>query len=133
MPPTLNFLLPIIKDLERRNPKGKSNAGIVDLVLFDGATNIKNPGNIMATKYPQVTVLHRREHVVSLISKDLYKKITEFGLLWNFTRQARNMFGSTRHEPTAMFGNYSKNHNKVIIIGFIKPCDVRIWTVQALA
>ena len=35
-----NLFLPIIKDLKKRNPEGKSNAGIVDLLLFDGATNV---------------------------------------------------------------------------------------------
>ena len=121
-----NFSLPIIKDLEKINFKGKSNAGIVDLVLFDGATNVQNSRKIMDMRYPWITVLHVIEYVGSLIFKDLYEKTPEFALLRNFTRQARNMFGSIRHLPTAMFGNYSKNHNKGINIGFIKPCDVRM-------
>ena len=42
--------LPIIKELEKRNPERKSNAGIVYLVLFDGATNLQNVGNIMVMR-----------------------------------------------------------------------------------
>ena len=80
----------------------------------------------MAMRYPWITVLHVTEHVVSLLFKDFYDNIPEFTLLRNFTQQARNMFGSTRHAPTAMFENYSKNHNKGIKIGFIKLCDARI-------
>ena len=70
-----NFLLPIIKDLEKSNPKGKSNVGIVELVLFDGATNVHSSPKIMAMRYPRITVLHGTEHVVSLIFKDFYEKI----------------------------------------------------------
>ena len=59
-------------------------------------------------------------------SRNSTRRFLSFFLLRNFTRQARNMFGYTRHAPTAISGNYSKKHNKVIKIGFIKPCDVRM-------
>ena len=121
-----NFSLPITKDLEKSNPEGKSNGGIVDLMLSDGATNVQNAVKIMARRYPLITVLHRTEHVVSLLLKDFYKRIPEFALLRNFTQQARNMFVSIPNAPTEMFGKYSKKHNKGIKIGFIKPCDFRM-------
>ena len=70
-----NFFLPIIKDLDKSNPKGKSNVGIVELVMFDGATNVHSSPKIMAMRYPLITVLHGTEHVVSLIFKDFYEKI----------------------------------------------------------
>ena len=119
-------LHPIIKDLEERNPKGNNNAVIVDLVLFDRATNIQNNGKIMAMRYPRITVLRGTEHVVSILFKDFCENIPEFSLLRKFTVHARNMFGSTCHEPTSMFGSYSKKHNKGIKIGFIKLCDVKM-------
>ena len=93
-------------------------------MLFDGATNVHSSPKIMAMRYPRITVLHGTEHVVSLLLKEFYEKICESALLRNFSRHARNMFGSTGHAPTAIFGNYSKNHNKGINISFIKPCDV---------
>ena len=64
-----NLFLPIIKDLEKSNPDGKSDAGIVDLVLFYGATNVQNAGKIVAMRYPCITVLHGTEHVVTLFFK----------------------------------------------------------------
>ena len=120
------MFLPIIKDLEKSNPEGKTNAGIVGLVLFYGGTNVQNSRKIMAMRYPRIKVLHGTEHVVSLLFKDFFENIPEFDLLRNFTRHAHNMFGSNRHAPTAMFGNYRKNNNKGINIGIIRPCDVRM-------
>ena len=79
-----NLFLPIIKDLEKRNTEGKSNAEIVDFVLFDGATNVQNAGNIVAIRYPRITVLHVTEHVVSLLFKDFYENIPEVALLRNY-------------------------------------------------
>ena len=125
-PDIANFFLPILKDLEKRNPEGKFNVGIIDLVLFDGATDVQNDGNIMSMRYPRITVIHGTEHVVWLPLKEFYNKIPEFALLRNVTWPARNMFVSTRHATKAMFGIDCKKNNKGIKIGFIKPCDVRM-------
>ena len=95
-------------------------------MLFDGATNVQNSRNIMVMRYPRIMVLHGTEQVISFLFKDFYEKIPELSLLQNFTQQARNMFGSTRHAPTEMFGNYRKNQNKGTEIGVIKPCNVRM-------
>jgi len=42
----------------------KSN--VVDLVIFDGASNVQRAGRIIAESYPRVSVIHGAEHVISL-------------------------------------------------------------------
>ena len=42
--------------------------GIVDLVFFDGASNVQNAGELLKVKFPRITVGHGAEHVVSLFS-----------------------------------------------------------------
>ena len=46
---------------------------LVDLVYFDGASNVQKAGNILGAHYPCVTCLHGSKHVVSLFFGDLSK------------------------------------------------------------
>ena len=41
------------------------------LVLFDGASNVQKAVNILAVSYPQITVLHGAEHVLSLFFSNI--------------------------------------------------------------
>jgi hypothetical protein len=46
---------------------------LIDCVFFDGTSNVQKEENIMQVQYPWVMVLHRAEHVVSILFKDLSK------------------------------------------------------------
>ena len=39
---------------------------LVDLVIFDGASNVQKAGSLLEEKYPIITCIHGGEHVVSL-------------------------------------------------------------------
>lgn len=108
------------------NLQNKKHKGIVDLVFFDGASNVQNAGKILQARHPRITVGHGAEHVVSLFFADVFTKIPAFEVLANFAKKLRNVFGSTRHVLTAIFNNYSKKHNKGIRVGLIKPSDCRM-------
>jgi len=61
---------PLVKWLEARV---KSN--IIDLIMFDGASNIQLAAKIVARYYPRITLCHGAEHVKSLFFSDVYKKV----------------------------------------------------------
>ena len=44
----------------------KKSPRIVDLVFFDGSSNVQNAGEILRIFNPRITVGHGAEHVVSL-------------------------------------------------------------------
>ena len=120
--------IPLIEALEdRSNKEGKKCKGIMDLLLFDGATNVQNAGQIMAARYPRLTVLHLHgaEHAISLVFGDLFKKVTEFKRMTNICRKVRNVFGCKRHATTAMFRKRAKEHNNGRLIGLIKVSECR--------
>jgi hypothetical protein len=100
--------------------------GIVDLVFFDGASNVQNAGQILQAFNPRITVGHGAEHVVSLFFSNVYRKILEFQKLSEFGKKLRNIFGSVRHIPKAIFETHSKQHNHGTYLGFIKPSECRM-------
>ena len=53
----------------------------------------------------------------------------EYKMIAKLNRKLRNVFGSTRHAPTAMFRAESRKHFGGRSIGFIKTTDVR-WVVD---
>jgi len=59
--------LPFIKDFEKRKPN------TVDLVLFDGASNVQKAGDLLASSYPRICVLHGADHVMSLFFNNVFK------------------------------------------------------------
>ena len=46
---------------------------VVDLLYFDGASNVQKAGDIICAKYPRATCLQGSEHVVSLFFSDIAK------------------------------------------------------------
>jgi hypothetical protein len=46
--------------------------------------------------------------------------------LSDFAKRLRNIFGSCRHGPHAIFRKYSKNTNRGIVVGFIKSSECRM-------
>ena len=62
--------IPTIKRLTTR--------GVVDLVLFDGASNVQNAAKLVSITYPRINVVHGADHVVSLFFKDILTKMPVF-------------------------------------------------------
>ena len=68
---------PLIEQLEGKVDNNKRKCvGIVDLVFFDGASNVQNAGELLKVKFPRITVGHGAEHVVSLFFSDVYKNVS---------------------------------------------------------
>ncbi len=117
-------VMPLIQLMESEEDIHKKRyAGLVDLVVFDGASNVQNAAKILRAFNPRITVGHGTEHVVSLFFSDICTMVKSFMLLSAFTKRVRNIFGSVRHSPLAMFKKYSRQHNHGVYLGFIKPCE----------
>ena len=60
--------MPLIKQIESEvlDVNGKKSPGVIDLVFFDGASNVQNAGQILKAYNRRITVGHGAEHVVSL-------------------------------------------------------------------
>jgi hypothetical protein len=43
-----------------------------------------------------------------------------------FAKKCRNIWGSVHHKPSAMFKEYSRQHNNGISLGFIKSSECRM-------
>jgi hypothetical protein len=99
----------------------KKCTGIIDLVLFDGASSVQKSGELLRVKYPCITVGHGAEHVVSLFFADVYRKMLEFQVMSQFAKKCRNIWGYVRHKPLAMFKKYSREHNNELLSGSLRP------------
>jgi hypothetical protein len=65
----------------------KTYSGLVDLVYFDGASNVQNAGKILRAFNPRITVGQGAEHVVSLFFSDVYTKVQSFMFLSAFAKR----------------------------------------------
>ncbi len=124
------LLKPIISQIEQTkdaNNKKTDHRGVVDLMLFDGASNVQNAGKLVSITYPRITVVYGAEHVVSLFFKDMFTKMLVFQCLSQFLKWCRNISGSTCHGPHAIF----KKHSIMIIAPLLgSACQ---WKVSCLA
>ena len=107
------------------NPQGNKYTDVVDLVYFDGASNVQKAADIITMRHPRITSACAAEHTTSLFFDNVFNKIAEFRDMCNFAKKLRNIFGSTRHATTSIFKKYSKKHNRGRAVGFIKPSDCR--------
>jgi hypothetical protein len=117
------LLKPIISQIEETkdpNNQKTNHRGVVDLLLFDGASNLQNATKLVSITYPRITVVHGAKHVVSLFFKNIFTKMPLFQCLSQFLKRRRNIFGSTRHGPHAIFKKHHIMHNNGIYIGSIK-------------
>jgi hypothetical protein len=75
--------MPLIQQIESEEDilKRKSQ-GTVDLVFFDGASNVQNAGEILRAFNPRITIGHGAEHVVSFFFSDVYTKFKSFKILY---------------------------------------------------
>ena len=121
------IIMPLIQLMESEEDMHKKTySGLVDLVFFDGASNVQNAGKILRAFNPRITVGHGAEHVVSLFFADVYSKVQSFMFLSAFAKRLRNIFSAVRHSPSAMFKKYSRQHNHGVHLGFIKPSECRM-------
>jgi hypothetical protein len=111
----VGLLKPIMSQIEETkdpNNQKTDHIGVVDLMLFDGASNVQNAAKLASITYPRITVVHGAEHVVSLFFKDIFTKMPVFHqCLSQFSKQCRNIFGSTCLGPHAIFKKHSIMHN----------------------
>ena len=69
----VKMILPLIHRMENtRDIRNKKHSGIVDLVLFDGASNVQKAGNMSALHHPRITIGHGAKHGISLFFNDVY-------------------------------------------------------------
>ena len=90
-----------------KNSQYGNHTGVVDLLLFDGASNVQKAAHLVSVAYPQITVI-------------AFKKLSDF------SKRCRNIFGSTCHGPHAIFKKHSMIHNNNVYIGFIKISECRM-------
>ena len=121
-----DLMAPLITKLEKEQDlRGRLHAGVVDMCAVDGAGNVQKAGQILSIIFPRITVIHGSEHAIDLFYSDVYSTVEEFRDLAVLTRTTRNVFGSTRHAPTAMFRKQSRKHNRGVGVMFIKPSECR--------
>jgi hypothetical protein len=98
----------------------------VDLVAFDGASNVQKGGEILLAAYPRATLIHGAEHVISLFFQDCFQFV-ELRTLDRIVRGAYRVFGSgSMHGPYATFQKHAKTHNNGKNIGLYKSSDTRM-------
>jgi hypothetical protein len=71
----LRPFISLIQQTKDPNNKKTDHRGVVDLLLFDGASNVQNATKLVSVTYPRITNIHGAEHVVSLFFKDIFTKM----------------------------------------------------------
>ena len=99
---------------------------LIDLLFFDGASNVQLAGALCKVHFPRITVLHGAEHVVSLFFADV-AKLPPIKRLITVYRNIYSIFGSgARHAPYALFKAQSLLFNHGRGIGLIRAADTRM-------
>jgi hypothetical protein len=136
-------MLPLMRQID---PEKK----LFDLIAFDGAANVQKAGALIQQHFPMCTVIVGIEHTVSLLFGKVMavrpmQEMCQFAKLVSnivclltlsnvsincyfisLLLQLRNVFGSTRHAPHAVFKKISKVHNNGRILQFIEPSECRM-------
>jgi hypothetical protein len=84
------LLKPIISRIEETkdpNNQKTDHRGVVDQLLFDGASNVQNAAKLASITYPPIIVVHGAEHVVPLFYKDIFTKMPVFQYLSQFSKR----------------------------------------------
>jgi hypothetical protein len=99
---------------------------LIDLVFFDGASNVQKAGRILEAYNPLITSLHGAEHVVSLFFQDI-SKFPQINAILKIHSLCYNLFSSgSHHAPYALAQKYSRLHNGGRNIGLIRAADTRM-------
>ncbi len=68
------YLLGIVRPLVKLlNARAKAN--IIDLIMFDGASNVQLAANIVARYHPRIAMCNGADNVVALFFSDVYNKV----------------------------------------------------------
>ena len=79
----------------------------IDVVMFDGTSNVQISGELLKIQYPKVSVMSGVEHTVSLFFNDV-SKIPGVNQIITAHKAIYNLFGSVvYHKPNSIF---KKNH-----------------------
>ena len=85
---------------------------------------MQKAGQILATKYPRISVLHGVEHCISLFFTD----IGHIALIKQLVLKTRGLYrvfrSGSSHGPYAQFSHNAKLHNKGRKIGLLRPTTV---------
>jgi hypothetical protein len=98
----------------------------LNAILFDGASNVQKAGRAIEAKYPQVSVLHGVEHVISLFFGDVAKLCFVRFLVINYRRVYRVFGSGAMHAPYAIFRKQAQTFNGGVKIGLIRAADTRM-------
>jgi hypothetical protein len=113
-----DIFLPHLRDLDPDKTR-------VDVVYFDGASNMQRGGRLLQSFYPRTYVCHGAEHVVSLFFNDICKH-ADLSPFIDMTRQMYTAFGSgTMHKEHAIFQKYVELHNGRYI-GLLRAAETRM-------
>ena len=108
--------------IEKVDPGGKH----IDLIVFDGASNVQKAGEVIEALYPRCSVIQGAEHVVSLFFKDV-SKLAEIKTLIVLYRKCYAVFGSgSMHSAYALFCKQARAFNSGKKIGLIRAADTRM-------
>jgi Protein of unknown function (DUF 659) len=108
--------------IEALDPKGIH----LNAILFDGASNVQKAGRVIEARYPQVSILHGIEHVVSLFFADVAKLPFVSYVICNYRRIYRVFGSGAMHAPYAIFQKQSITFNGGKKIGLIRAADTRM-------
>jgi hypothetical protein len=98
----------------------------LNAILFDGASNVQKAGRVIEAKYPQVSVLHGIEHVVSLFFADVARLPFLQFLIMNYRRVYRVFGSGSMHGPYAIFQKQAVIFNGGVKLGLIRAADNRM-------
>jgi hypothetical protein len=101
------------------------NKEFVDLVIFDGASNMQKAGRLLQEWYPLITCIHGAEHVVSLFFSDVAKH--DVGAM--FVRLYSKIyvwFGGRHQGLHSQFIKATAAFSKGRKIGLIRPSGTRM-------
>ncbi len=98
----------------------------VDLIFFDGASNVQKAGRILEATFPRISGIHGAEHVVSLFFVDVAKE-TVVKYLIRLYRRVYGVFGSGgMHAPYALFQKNAMEFNHGKKIGLMRASETRM-------
>ena len=88
---------------------------IIDVIMFDGASNVQLAGELFKICYPKITVICGVEHTVSLFFNDVFKILVVHQMI-SAHKAIYNLFGSEiYHKPHSIFKSKSYEfHNRNI-------------------
>ena len=98
---------------------------IIDVIMFDGDSNVQLAGELLQIRYPNITVMRGVQHTVYLFFNDV-SKIPVFNQMITAHKEIYNLFASIiYHKPHYIFKLKSyRFHNRNI--GLFSGNDTRM-------